>query len=211
MIKRVFSLLLLGVVLLTFTSCGLDYRYALDESLHDQIECGLDEQDLSYLIYQGEKYIYAGNSNLFPVITYKVEENFYLSYDDILLSWNGYRYVWYIDEYYSYTTDSPLFIYNERLRWVYFREDYNYWTDTFLIGDTEEEIVFENIFDCEQDSFDFVNPVRVVLSSKQCPRIKISVEITSVNDQRYISLSGTNEVWIPSDQFIEILIQNRLI
>ena len=212
MAKKGLILLLIITVLMAFTSCGLDYSYSLDESLHYQIEVIWGEDDPSHIIYQGEKYMFVGTRNVFCVDTYDAGVNYYKSYDDVLLSWNGYRYIWYIDEYYSYTSDSPVFIYNKRLGWVYFREDYNYFTDIFIIDNTNEEIVFEDIFGSKQDSFDFVNPVKICLSSKQYPRIKTYARLGYVEGQWYISWSSdSREVWIPSDEFMEILFENGLV
>lgn len=210
--KRLLLLLLLTQILMIFTSCGLDYRHSLNGSLHNQIEFVWKENDISYVIYQGNKYIFIGTTNFFSVDTYEVDVNSYKSYeDDILLSWNGYRYYGYIDEYYSYTLDSPIFIYNARLNWVFFREDYNYIKDTFVIDEIAEEIIWEDIFNSPQNSFDFTDPIKVVLSSKQCPRITTYVKLMCVKNQWYLSLADSEDVWTPSDKFIKILSENGII
>lgn len=211
MAKKGLILILITIILLTLTSCGLDYRYSLDEDLHDQIECVWGEDNPSYIIYQNVKYIFVGTTNLFHVDTYKVDVNHYKSYDDILLSWNGYRYIWYIDEYYSYTQENPLFIYNKRIGDVYFREDYNYFSDTFVIGNTTDEIVWENIFDSKQDKVDFVNSFEIELYSKQSSRVRTYLKLACVENQWYISMADSKEVWTPSDEFIKILLENALI
>ena len=212
MIKKRLMLILILSTFLTLTSCGLDYRYFLDESLHDQIEFVWEEDGSSHIVYCGDTYVFVGTTNFFRVNAYQADVNHYKSYeDDILLSWNGYRYVWYIDEYYSYTTDSPLFIYNERLHWVYFHEDYNYLTDIFVVGDTTAEIVWEDIFGSQQPGFDFVDPVKVLIYSKQCPRIKTYLKLVCIENQWYLSLPDSKTVWTPSDEFIKILSENGII
>lgn len=207
MVKKGLILLLLTTVLIMLTSCGLNYRYSLDENLHNQIECVWEEGELSYIVYQGEKYQFVGTTNFFSVDL----DNSNKSYDDVMLSWNGYRYIWYIDEYYSYTAEAPLFIYNERLSWVYFREDYDYLTDLFVVENTNEEITYQGILGSKQNSFDFVEPIKILLKSKQCPRIKTYVKLVHVNNEWYISFPESEEVWIASDEFMKILCENGLI
>ncbi|MBQ8440011.1 MAG: hypothetical protein IJX19_05075 [Clostridia bacterium] len=213
MLKKGLLFILTVFVFLSLTSCGLDYRYSLDESLHNQIEVVKEDDNLAHhLIYQGEKYMFVGDTNLFHVDTYKTGTGYYLSYkDDVMLSWNGYRYIWYIDEYYSYTSENPLFIYNERLGWVYFHEDYDYTTDTFVIANTESEIVWKDMFHSQQSSFDFVDTIKVEIYSKQCPRIKTYVRLVRDEKHWYLSLSGSQDVWIASEEFIQILSQNGLL
>lgn len=128
-----------------------------------------------------------------------------------LLSWNGNRYIWYIDEYYSYTVDNPLFIYNSRLKWVYFREDYDYKLDTFVVEGADSEIVWANIFDSEAKDVEFTPQKNVVMYSKQCPRIKTTLELSFVNEQWLVRCSDSKAIWIPSDEFLKTLSNNGTI
>lgn len=185
-----------------FTSCGLDYRYALDESLHNQIEYVRGEDGPSHIIYQGETYRFAGRDNFFRVGSYRQHE------EDTLLSWNGERYLGYIDEYYSDGAENPLFIYEERNGAVYFREDYSYETDTFVVGDTGVEIVFADILASKQTDINFDGTIEIALQSKTNSRIRIIADLGRVNDQWYISFFGSDDVWLPSDAFMTILKEN---
>lgn len=210
--KKVVLLTLITCMLLTLSSCGLDYRHSLDKNKQNKIEVIIEDDDTSYIVYQESKYVFVGSTNLFSVDTYKTEDGYYLSYeDDILLSWNGYRYVWYIDEYYSYSATTPLFIYNSRLGWVYFHENYDYFSDTFIIDGTDSEIVWDEIFVSTHTNVDFVSQYKINLYSKQCPRIKTSLEIAFIEDQWYLYLPDSQEIWIPSDRFITILSDNGII
>ena len=210
--KKGALLTLMISTILLLTSCGLDYRYSLDENLHNQIECVMIENEPSYITYRGDNYIFAGTTNFFHVDTYEVDTNYYKSYeDDILLSWNGNRYVGYIDEYYSYTSECPKFIYNERLGWVYLHEDYDYAEDIFAIENTSIEIIWEDIFDSEHSEINFTDPVTVVLYAKQLPRIKTTLEIECIEHQWYLSLPDTQTVWRASDAFIKLLSENGII
>ncbi len=212
MIRKGLILILLLSTLLSLTSCGLDYRYSLDESNHNQIEVVLEEDQPSHIIYQDNNYVFAGTTNLFSVDTYKTDDGYYLSYkDDILLSWNGSRYFWYIDEYYSYTSDNPIFIYNERLGDVYFREDYDHLKDTFVIEGTTSEIVWEDMLGSKQPHFEFSDPIKVVIYSKQCPRIDTCLELVFLKNEWYLSFSDSQTLWSVSDEFIKILSENEII
>ena len=199
MLKKGLLFILVVSVFLSLTSCGLDYRYSLDESLHNQIEVVKEDDNLAHhLIYQGDKYVSVGD--------------YYQSHkDDVMLSWNGYRYIWYIDEYYSYTSEKPLFIYNKSTRCVYFREDYDYTTDTFVIENTESEIVWKDMLHSQQSNFDFEDPIEIEIYSKQCPRIRTYVHLVCDETNWYLSVPGYGEVWIASEEFIKILSQNGLL
>jgi hypothetical protein len=186
----------------------VDYRYSLQESLHNQIECIWEDDYPSHIVYQGKKYIFVGTTNHFRVDTYNVE-GACLSYDDVMLSWNGYRHMGYIDEYYSYSSDDPMYIYNAY--YVYFSEDYNYLTDTFVVDDTNEEIVFEEAFYPEYMDLYTYEGIDIDLISKTHSRIKIRVKLICVNDQWYIFLHDPDEVWRCSDEFIKIIYQNGLL
>ncbi len=199
-------------IFLSITSCGLDYSYSLDEDLHNQIERVWNEDEFPHIMYQGDTYVYVGSTNLFRVDRYIAKDNSCRSYkDDILLSWNGYRYFWYTDMYYSYTSEQPLFIYNGRMNEVFFREDYDYLTDTFVIRGTDAEIVWKDMFGDEYTGFTYGNPIEVVVYPKQCPRIKTHFELTREKDQWCIYLPDSGKVWLASDEFIEILSSNGLI
>lgn len=191
------------LVFLTFTSCGLDYRNSLPKDLHNRIKVFYEDDQLC-LLYQEEKYICVGNTNLFDV-DYPHNTN------DVLLSWNGHRYIGYIDEYYSNTTDNPVFIYNQRVHDVFFHEDYDYMKDIFLIENTNAEIVWENVFGSKINYLDFMKPIEVVLYSKQCPRIKIHLKLVCVENQWYLSLPNSQDVWVASNEFIETLSENGII
>ena len=190
------------LVSLTFTSCGLDYSNSLPKDLHNQVQLILGEVNNKpeYIVYQNNKYKFVEKSSFIRIDKDK---------EDILVSWNGYRYVGYIDLYYSNTLNNPLFIYYKT--WFFLREDYDFTKDTFLIENTNAKIVLEDAFKSNANTFDFVNPVEVVLHSKQCPRVKIYLNLVCVKKQWYLSSLYSQDVWTASDEFIEILSQNGII
>ena len=212
MFKKNIVLILIISSILSLSSCGLDYRHSLDENKHNKIEVVMEDEDVTSLIYQDTGYYFVGSTNFFSVMTYETEDGYYFSFeDDTLLSWNGNRYIWYIDEYYSYTVDNPLFIYNSRLKWVYFREDYDYKLDTFVVEGADSEIVWTNIFDSVAKDVDFTSQKNVGMYSKQCPRIKTSLELSFVDGQWFVRCSDSKTIWIPSDEFLNTLSNNGII
>ena len=80
-----------------------------------------------------------------------------------------------------------------------------------MIKNTSAEIVWKDIFGIEQTRFDFQSPITVELYSKQCSRIKATLELEYVEDQWYVSVPGSQSVWILSDEFVEMLSQSGLI
>lgn len=204
MVRKGFIIILIILVLLAFTSCGgLEYRYSLSENLHNKIKL-FYEDDRLCLLYQEEKYICVGDTNLFDV-------DYPYDTDDILLSWNGHRYIWYIDEFYSNTTNNPVFIYNSRLHDVFFHEDYNYFKDVFIVEHTDIEITYEEIFKIEKSGIEYINGNVVVLESKQFPRIKIKLNLVSLEGILHVSLLGSDTAWQCSDAFSDALKENGLI
>ena len=211
--KKFILLILTAFILLTFSSCGLDYRHSLDENKHNKIEVFKESDELSYIIYKDDKYVFAGTTNLFNVNTYLTEDGSYTyTYkEDILLSWNGYRYVGYIDDYYSNTADSPLFIYSNRLHEVYFREDYDYHTDTFLIENFSDKILWDNIFGSLLAEINFESQISVKIHSAQYPRIIASIEIACIDGCWYARLPDNSTVYALSSEFVDILSKNEII
>ena len=201
--RSVLCLICLCLLVSAFmVSCGMDYRYSLDENLHNQVELVYDENDQvpSHMVYKGTIYTFFESTDFLSIHTNKAKT---------LVSWNGNRYVGYVSEYYSDTLEEPLFIYFKT--WVFLREDYDYTADTFVIKNTSAEIVWKDIFGAEQTPFDFQSPITVNLYSKQCPRIHAALELACVEDQWYGSVPGSRCVWTLSEEFVELLSQNGLI
>ena len=104
MFKRCFILIVVFCTFISLASCGIDYRFSLDQDSHNLIECVWEENDSepSYIIYKDQKYMLAKKTEFISIDK---------CVDDVLISWNGSRYFGYVDEYHSYTTENPIFIY----------------------------------------------------------------------------------------------------
>lgn len=160
------------------------------------------ENEEKYLLYQNEKYY---KSSIFTVTEhYGIANN-----NDVQLGW---YYSFPFSTYsYSETSEKPIYIYTiGGEKSLYFRQDYNYSTDTFVIHNSTVEIVWEDIFHSKQKNFHFEQPTTITLYSKQYPRIKTYLELVCVENQWYLSLPNFQGVWTPSDEFIKILSDNGL-
>lgn len=167
----------------------------------------MEENGVWYLLYHNERYYEAP---LFMVTEhspyYTAEEN------DIELGWH-YSFP-FSSSAYSDTSKNPLFIYTVgNGASLYFRQDYDYQTDTFAIENTTAEIVWENIFDSKQNiPYGASKAITsVTLRSKQNARIRSIIEILLVDNQWYVSVFSSFEVWTPSAEFLEILTENVII
>ena len=165
----------------------------------------MEEGEEHYLLYNDVKYY---RSDLFTVTEHLgvADEN------DIQLGWY-YSFPFSTDAY-SDTLEDPVFIYTVGSdESVYFRHDYDYLTDTFIIENTDVEIVWEDVFCTQQNNaFLYSSSIEVTLYSKQYPRINARLGIGCVDNQWFIvSLPCLAGVWTPSDEFLKILFDNGII
>lgn len=207
MVKKALLFVLGCFLLCSFASCAMtgivpDNPY-FDEN-YNEYKNIVDEISLENGTFRLE---YAGN----VFLPFSGDEVFVAQSDhDIFLGWTG-SWWGYQNQYYAFQTDNPLYIYETRIDRLYFREDYDYRADTFVIKNTSAEIVWKDIFGTEQTRFDFQSPITVELYSKQCSRIKATLELEYVEDHWYVSVPGSQSVWILSDEFVEMLSQSGLI
>ena len=210
MLKKILLLICSFVLVFSLTSCA--ERRALDENLHNVIEYVYKEDGITVTgIRYHNDYYHADELGIFSEMT-----NTYFAHEgDVRLSWNGSRFG-YMSSFYSYTTDSPMFIYKLYMTddCVYFHEAYNYTSDTFVIDGTDAEIVFSDISNFSKLS----NPphlrgdIRIQLYSKNHPRIRMQLKLECIGNQWYLSPAvGSVISWTASDEFINILSENGII
>ena len=148
--------------------------------------------------------------NLFTV----TDDNWNINEGDVQLSWNGPRFG-YLTVFYSYTKDSPLFIYETSCEDVFFHEKYDYTADTFIIAGTNAEIVFSGIVSdlSKHENVNLHEDITIRLYSKNHPRIKMELDLECIEDQWYFrsALSGSSPTWTVSDSFVQILVDYGII
>ena len=62
MFKKSIVLIWTLSLILTLSSCGLDYRYSLDENKHNKIEIVVEDEKVTSLIYQDTGYYFVVNT-----------------------------------------------------------------------------------------------------------------------------------------------------
>ena len=209
MLKRVVALALIFIMTLSLTSCTFFTEYPLDK--YRVVDYGYDEEaDIYYLEYKNERYIYDEMSDIFGVDD-KGRDPVYLGW---LFNLPHAR-----NQYYSYSTESPDYIYLDSSSgsYVFFKESVNFdlANEIFVLEDIEIKF-------CDTHSDDTVNilfrpDARFVhkfrLTSKKYNALYLLVEIYQFEDKFYmyeVSIDMTNAYQI-SDAFLESLIEKKII
>ena len=190
--KRVIAICIMCIFLCLFNSCTT-YENATF----------IGNNSEKYLLYQDNKYY---ETFIFTVTKeYRIKNE-----NDIELGW--YYSFPFSTQFYSESLESPVFIYTLGSDTsVYLKQDYEYCTDAFVVEETDTEIVWKDIFSSKTKHLRFSNSITVNLYSKQHPRIKTSLEIAFIDEQWYVRVLGSQETWIPSNEFIKILSDNEII
>ncbi len=207
--KTILLLICSFLLMFNLTSCGVKQVLELDESLHYVIEDVGGEDGLETIFYQDQMY-YIDRWNLFTV----TNDSCNINEGDVLLSWNGARFG-YKKMFYSYTKDTPLFIYDTTFDDVFFNGTYNYLSDTFVIDGTDAEIVFSDIVSdlSKYTNVSLQEDVCIKLYSKNHPRIRMELDLECMENQWYFcsALSGSSPTWTASDAFVQLLSDNGII
>ena len=217
--KRLASVLIVLILTLSLSSCskeatniflnevtlGVWDRILLDEKTHNVVEY-VDENTVKY---QGNTY-YLAPMIFIPDGETTVQEDRGYEY----IGWSGPRF-FYIDTFYGDSKDSPSILYNIRLKYTYFRQDYDYKTDMFKIEGTEDYICLsENLIAVSDihstDGFYYTSNEYVVLSSSTHPSLDIRLYIFE-NEGIWYAYSMDFVYFELSENFVEILIKNQII
>lgn len=215
--KRIAILLLISMILIMVSACSISSPYRLWKDMCNQypdqkgmIQIISDNDEGDYHIeYEGYDY------NIDKLKLFSVRENTHeIPKDDVLVSWNVLPFgIGYLDKYYSYTNDNPVFIYISRYDELYLRNDYNYQTDMFVIEGSNEEFVFGNMLSLSNDFFYntfniYSNQTDITLHSKQYPRLKIQLRLFCVDNKWYVGGGSDDALFEVSDELLNILNTN---
>ena len=119
--------------------------------------------------------------------------------------------------YFSYTTESPLYIYTSNKTGylknnIYFREDYNYKTDIFKIEGTEDVICFgEDLIEFSRTGSIDKRKEYIRLFSSTHPSLYFGLGIVLDNGVWYAEANDLSLTFVLSENFIEILVRNQII
>lgn len=213
MCKRIISFLLLITIFITLSSCSPKYwkdRVKNEAELLDKVTSIYDEKTGEYnKLYEGQVY-------KLDKIQLFMNDNDWRNFpeEDVVISWYMLPFgIGYLDEYYSYTTDNPVFFYNPRLYEIYVRNDYNYETDTFVIEGTDIEFKFSDMFTYKKAHWYGDYPVgysieqEIVLYSKQYPRVQIHLGVFYHPTTNAWYAGGNNDeiLFTVSDELLTLL------
>jgi len=216
--KIIATVLIVLILILSLSSCskeatnsflnevtlGVWDRILLDEKTHNVVEY-VDENTVKY---QGNTYYLA------PMIFIRDGETTVLEdrgYEYI--GWSGPRF-FYIAIFYGDSKDSPSILYNASVSYTYFRQDYDYKTDTFKIEGTEDYICFsENLIALSDNPSTYgayTSKEYVFLSSSTHPSLDIRLGIFE-DEGIWYAYSMDFVYFELSENFVEILIKNQTI
>ena len=160
---------------LSKVTLGLWDRIILDEKTHNVVEY-IDQDTVRY---QDNTY-YLAPMIFFQDSSTTVQEERGYEY----IGWSGPRF-FYINTYYGDSKDSPSILYESRLSATYFREDYDYKTDTFKIEETEDAVCFEEdlteLSGVPSSDGAYTSKVYIVLSSSTHPSLDIRLGVFEEN------------------------------
>ena len=181
---------------------GLWDTLLLDEKTHNVVEY-VDENTVKY---QGNTY-YKAPMIFIQDSSTTVQEDRGYEY----IGWSGPRF-FYNYTFYGDSKDSPSILYNTM--YTYFRQDYDYKTDTFKIEGTEDYICFsENLIalsDTPSTYGAYTSKEYVILSSSTHPSLDIRLGIFE-DEEIWYAYSMDFVYFELSENFVEILIKNQII
>ena len=175
-------------------------------------------ENITYIENGNEKYLLYQDNKYYETSIFTVTDNYGIENEnDTELGW--YYSFPFSTRFYSENQESPVFIYTiGGDTSTYIGQNYEYHTDTFVVDETDTEIIWKDVFSIEKNDisiekndFHFSNSITVNLYSKQYPRIKTSLKIAFIDEQCYVYVPASQEIWIPSNAFIEILSDNGII
>ena len=214
MARKVITFIIVICMIFTLSACskeksnevlnkmtlGLWDRFLLDETTHNLIEFVDDET----IEYQGSKY-YLAPMTFIQDSAKSVEEERGYEY----ICWTGPRF-FYINTYYGDSKDSPNILYEVRLGYTYFKEDYDYKMDMFKIEGTEDSICFGNdLIETDYEEMNYSSE-DICLSSSTHTSLDIVLGVFFDNGVWYAH--SVDCVYFElSENFVDILMKNKII
>ena len=210
MLKRILPLFLALVLMLQ--SCSLIRSiYGFTPELEGKLDYVYTEDDKGRLIENGAIYM--------DTLYYKHHEKLIqVDKEDpsILITWNpAGAYTW---AYYSYQEETPLYIYGNMANELFFRNDYDFFTDTYILEGTDAEILLCNemkeLYERPQEILNaFLPYVEMKLRSKTHPALYLQFQLMYYMDRWYMEIYTPLhwDYYALSEEFIEILAENNLL
>ena len=207
--KQLLSMVLVFMIFISMTSCAY-MNYGCDPDKYRAVDYHYDEtQDMYYLEYQGERYYHDDTHDMFAV-SYESEDGF------VDLGWYYNLPFTYCKEYYSYTTESPDYIFSSDPGGeIYFKESFDYKKEIFVVENTEVEIEFSEAFSNNTINVYEKNIEYQTLCwySKKHNALSVKVQVLFLEEHWYMYIYNMdrNNAYQISDVFLDMLIENGIV
>ncbi len=204
--RKPFFILLIAIIIFSLSSCEQDPRQ--DKSLIGAVVLIPDESETTWIgaRYQDANY-YEVDRPYFSLANVAEDT---LDKEYTLIGWNGAKW-FYPAYYYSYTVDSPVFIYCALTGDFFIHENYDYMQDVFVIKGTNDEIMLSDVYEDFSSYTDtsVKKEFSVTLHSKAYPALELRFHAHHIDGVWFIE--NNLYTWKASDAFIALLIKNGFI
>ena len=209
MFKRIITLALVLITTILTTSCAY-MNYGYDPDKYRAVDYYYDEKlNVYYLEYQCERYYHDDTHDMFAV-SYKPEDGF------VNLGWYYNLPFTYCKEYYSYTTESPDYIFSSGPGGaIYFKESFDYKKEIFVVENTEIEIEFSEAFsnntiDVYEKNIEYQ---MLCWYSQKHNALSVKVQVLFWEEDWYVYIYNMDRynAYQVSDVFLNMLIENGIV
>ena len=218
--KRIVAIALLLIITISLSACGFipdiennfnDYieeKVGVHPDNYRKVDYAYDEErETYYLIYQNERYYSNENYNMFD-IDYS-EENF------VDLGWHFNLPFTVYAQYFSYSDESPDYIFPMRRDLVYFKEGVDYTNEVLVVDGTEIEFKYSEIWTSKttQNVGGHNTSDSIILRFKNYPAISFKAKLVDSYGVWYIYIFNMdfNFAYRVSDDFHDALIENGIV
>lgn len=204
--RKTFFIILIAIIIFSLSSCEQDPRQ--DKSLIGAVVLIPDESETTWIGVRYQDANYYEVDSLHFSLDNTAEDT--LDKEYTLIGWNGAK--WYYPAYYySYTVDSPIFIYCTLGKQVFLHEKYDYMQDIFVINGTNDEIMLSDVYEDFSSPFEEFQKISfsVTLHSKMYPHLELKFDVKNKSNSWFIE--NNLRTWKASDSFIDLLIKNGFI
>lgn len=216
--KRGIALILIALLCFGMSGCErfLDVSYWEKLNCVEQRQRTINGNNDYYLTYQGENYYEYEDCGFFIPNSGDDKQAFL---DELqLIGWVPNFPYTLSYEFYSYSEESPDFIVHQRpSASILFKESFDYKAETFVIKETNSEIVFAEAFGSEAIE---KQPAEIIISwyCKKHPMLDTEIDIFSVDGVYYMYLNieggglyNFGKAYQVSDKLLQILMDNGII
>ena len=195
--KKSILLILLCIVSFSVASCGVYYENATFITRNNEE---------SYVLYQGKAY--------YPSSVFITSQDSWIA-DETNIPIGWYYSFPFGTDFYSDTAEAPVFIYAEGpIKRFYLREDYNYFSEKFIIEGTSNSFVFSEAI--IEPSFEYEHSLQtnqeneIIIYALDHSHLKISLLLFS-NNEKWVVVLPSNEAYFISPMFLDILKEYQII